>query len=74
MIRASTETQAGHRQIQIIELNIEVVIRWLVYLIFRIKKGFCMGVLIMLAITGTGLVVVFAFGLLILKAIANVFR
>ena len=33
-----------------------------------------MGVLILLAITGTGLVAVFAIGLLILKAIANIFR
>ena len=40
---ALTETQAGHKQIQIIELNIEVLIRWLVYLIFKIKKRILYG-------------------------------
>jgi hypothetical protein len=33
-----------------------------------------MGALIVLVITGSGLVVVFSIGLLILKAIANLFR
>lgn len=33
-----------------------------------------MGVLIMLAITGSGLVVVFAIGALILNVIANMFK